>query len=206
MTAAELAGVLELHVSTVRFHVDQLVEAGLLEAGFTRGFGVGRPRKVYSVAPGSLDVSGDEHATRLLAGLLTATFGQPSTPDEAGEAWSRENVPGTDEPPAATPGQWLGKVGHMIDVLQEWGYTPDVATLDGGRTARVDLRHCPFLDLAETHPAVVCGIHRGLMRGALHQLGEPEARISLEPFVEPRLCRAHVSTPVPFRNPNRRSA
>lgn len=202
LTAAELAGVLELHVTTVRFHVDQLVAAGILQAEFSRSFGVGRPRKVYSVAPGSFGGSGDEHGLKLLTGLLAEAFGDGGSPAEAGEAWARRHVPTSDAPAASTPGEWLGKVGQVIDVLHEWGYRPDLTTTDQGRTARVDLHNCPFLDLAQTHPAVVCGVHRGLIRGALNQLGEPEAHVSLEPFVEPLLCQAHITTTVPFRNTN----
>lgn len=206
MTAAQLAQALELHVTTVRFHLDQLVSAGILEAGFSRAFGVGRPRKLYSVAAGSFDDSRDHDSLRLLTQLLADAFGNGAlTPAEAGEAWAREHVRRVEEPPASTPGEWLGKVGRMVDVLQEWGYTPELSTTDGGRTARVDLHHCPFLELAETNPAVVCGVHRGLIRGALQQLGEDDAQVSLEPFVGPRLCQAHVTTRTPFRTRNRRT-
>ena len=64
----------------------------------------------------------------------------------------------------------------MIDVLQEWGYTPELRTSEGGRVAEVTLAHCPFLELARANPAVVCGIHRGLIAGSLAQLGETATR------------------------------
>nr|BFE80012.1 hypothetical protein GCM10020093_026130 [Planobispora longispora] len=53
--AAEAAGVQR---TLAAFHLDKLVEAGLLEAGFKRlgektGPGSGRPAKVYRRAPGS---------------------------------------------------------------------------------------------------------------------------------------------------------
>ena len=87
----------------------------------------------------------------------------------------------------------------MIDVLQEWGYTPELRTSEGGRSAEVTLAHCPFLELARANPAVVCGIHRGLIAGSLSQLGETATRVSLEPFVTATTCLAHVSTTTPFR-------
>lgn len=206
LTAAQLAEALDLHVTTVRFHLDQLVAAGLVEAEFTKAFGVGRPRKVYSVAPGSFADAREHDALKMLSRLLADAFGDPgTTPEQAGEAWARDHVPPVHGPAASTPGEWLGKVGRMVDVLQDWGYTPDLTTSDGGRTARVDLHHCPFLELAESNPAVVCGVHRGLIRGALRQLGEEDAGVSLEPFVGPRLCQAHVTTRTPFRSPPRRS-
>ena len=75
------------------------------------------------------------------------------------------------------------------------------ARLHGPRTgtARINLAHCPFIDLAKKNPAVVCGIHRGLIAGAMEQLGEGEAEVSLEPFVAPNLCRAHVTASLPLR-------
>src|SRR5688572_22466683 len=51
-TAAELGIQVGLHVTTVRFHLDQLVAAGLVESAVRREGGAGRPRKVYSLSPG----------------------------------------------------------------------------------------------------------------------------------------------------------
>ncbi len=208
LTAAELGAEVDLHVTTVRFHLDQLVAAGIVESAVRREGGAGRPRKVYSLAPGSLDdADGRAEADhlRLLSGLLAQTLtegvsGHSMTPAEAGRRWAQEHVPLNDpSAPADTPGRWLGKLAQMIDVLQEWGYTPEVRTTDGGRTAEVTLAHCPFLDLAKANPAVVCGIHRGLIAGSLAQLGESATRVSLEPFVDDTTCIAHVSTTTPFR-------
>ena len=81
---------------------------------------------------------------------------------------------------------------EVIDLLGEWGYTPDPQPLEDGTAVDVHLRACPFIDLARTHPDVVCGVHRGLLRGALTAVGEPGTRVSLEPFVGPDLCRARL--------------
>ncbi len=218
-TAAELAGTVDLHVTTVRFHLDQLVAAGLVESAVRREGGAGRPRKVYTVAPGSLDdvdARAEVDHLRLLSGLLASTLtstltstlpststegvsGGAMTPTEAGHRWAVEHVSGRESsPPADTPGRWLGKLAQMIDVLQEWGYTPELRTSDGGRVAEITLAHCPFRDLARAHPTVVCAIHRGLIAGSLAQLGEPATRVSLEPFVDDTTCVAHISTTTPF--------
>lgn len=198
MTAAQLATALGLHVTTVRFHLDQLVAGGLVRAAFSHDFGVGRPRKVYDVAPGALDPVRADHGYRALAELLTESFATDVTPAEAGRDWARRHVPARRTPPATTAGQWLGKVAQVVDVLQDWGYTPELSTSDAGRTCRIDLPACPFLDLARTNPAVVCGIHRGLIAGAMQQLGEDDTEVTLLPFVGPDLCRAQVRTRTPF--------
>lgn len=198
LTAAQLAEMLDLHVTTVRFHLDQLVAHGLLDAEFVRG-AVGRPSKHYALAAGSLQQDPTEAGLKVLTELLAESFGTDITPAAAGANWARRNIPADTSPPADTAGAWLTKVGRMIDVLRDWGYTPDLTTSEGGRNCRVDLVRCPFLELAKTNPAVVCGIHRGLIAGAMHQFGETATEVSLEPFVGPELCQAHVRTRTPFR-------
>lgn len=198
LTAAQLASALELHVTTVRFHLDRLVAAGLVSSRSTRAFGVGRPRKVYDVAPGSLDADREVTVNRALTELLAQAVGSNLTPAQAGEQWARDHVPLDESGPADTPGRWLTKVGRMIDVLRDWGYTADLVTSEGGRACRIDLVRCPFLELARSNPAVVCGVHRGLIKGVMKQLGEGDTQSSLEPFVEPELCQAHVRTRAPF--------
>jgi predicted ArsR family transcriptional regulator len=209
LSAAELAQHVGLHVTTVRFHLDQLVAGGLVEASFQRQGGAGRPRKLYTAAPGSLgdvDLAGEVGSLRLLSGLLAGaladgTGGPAPTPLEAGRRWAVEHVPADPASVRAdTPGRWLSKVGRMLDVLHEWGYTPELSTTDGGRTAKLVLRDCPFLALATANPAVVCGIHRGLIAGSMEQFGEPDTHVALEPFVGPTTCVAHVSTRTPFRS------
>ena len=211
MTAQDLAEHLGLHVTTVRFHLDQLVTAGLLTTAFQRGDGAGRPRKLYAVEPGSLDTVPAEGSYQMLSQLLVqsvrtdvGTDGavRTLTPEEAGARWGRERVareglPG-EPAPARTPGQWLGKVGQLADLLREWGYVPEVATSAGGRTAEVSLYDCPFLPLARTHTAVVCGIHRGLVRGVMEALGEESTDIGLTPFVTPTRCLATLTATAPF--------
>lgn len=197
LTAAQIGEAVGLHPTTVRFHADRLEAAGFLRSRFTTQFGVGRPRKVYTVATSS---EPNDHTTQLnrLTELLTEEFGSGRTPDQAGEHWVRGHVRLERSEPATTPGAWLTKVGRLLDILQRWGYTPNVTTSDGGRTCRIDLVDCPFFDLAQAKPDVVCGIHRGLLTGALDQLGEDQVDVSLRPFVGPTLCHAYLSTRQPF--------
>lgn len=205
LTAAQVGKAVGLHVTTARFHLDQLTLAGLVRATFHKHTGVGRPRKVYAVEEQVHPVDqSDGKALMLLTALLTETFraardeGRVVSPDEAGERWAHENVTAGDTEPATSPGEWLGKVGSLIDVLQSWGYTPDLSTSDGGRTARIDLTHCPFRALAEENTEIVCGIHRGLISGTMEQLGEPDTDVTLRPFAEGNTCIAQLHHPTPF--------
>lgn len=209
LTAREIGAQVGLHASTVRFHLDQLVAAGLLTSHFVRSHGAGRPSKKYAVPAGNLHAADTSESYAVLAGLLAEMFAErgpddtPLTAEQAGAAWAHRHAPGIVEvapstEPARTAGAWLSKVGLMIDVLRDWGYTPSLRTEDGGRTAEVDLVRCPFLPLARTHPEVVCAVHRGLMRGTLEVFGEDDVELSLTPFVEPHRCLAHMTTRTPF--------
>ncbi len=206
LTAAQLADTLDMHVTSVRFHLDQLVDSGLVIVRTVRSDRVGRPHKLYLAAPGALPAAPEQnHTYETLAVLLTSVLdraenGTSLTAEEAGLEWCRLNIQAEDIPPATTAGQWLGKIGRMVDVLQEWGYTPDVATSREGRNAEVRLLNCPVLPLARTDPAVVCGVHRGLILGSMRQFGESAAEVTLEPFVTPTMCVAHVTTSPPFES------
>ena len=206
LTAAELGDLLGLHSTTVRFHLDQLVVAGLVRSHFVKRGGVGRPAKKYLVVEGELDSVLHEGATeqpyRVLAGLLASVVDPERTieltPEQAGEEWvlRRLAADGREvQRPAATTGEWVGKVGEVVDLLQDWGYRPDLSVSGHGGDVTLTLRDCPFLDLARQHTAVVCGIHRGLLRGALRVAGEDGAAVSLRPLVDERTCHAVLTRP-----------
>ena len=59
------------------------------------------------------------------------------------------------------------------------------------------MRRCPFHELAEAHPEIVCSVHRGMISGALAELGS-ELRVErLDAFVEPNLCIARLTRTEP---------
>jgi predicted ArsR family transcriptional regulator len=207
-TAAEVASALGLHTTTARFHLDQLEGGGLAESWFLRG-GVGRPRKLYRVPTRPLPPVADTAGPmRELTALLTESWasaegGERLTPEEAGHRWAvQRNAGEAPRSRARTPGAWLGKVGELLDRLHGWGYQPQVRTDEAGRTAELTLLDCPFLELAEENPAVVCGVHRGLLRGTLESLGEDDTEVSLRPLVEPRVCHVRVRTRAEFEEPH----
>jgi predicted ArsR family transcriptional regulator len=210
LSAAELAAILGLHVTTVRFHVDQLVAAGILVARNDRPTRAGRPRKLFSLPTMSLQPPEDpaaQEAYRRLGDLLSSAIAgreDSIVPEEAGYRWAVDRfgatVPESERHPAESPGAWLAKIGRLVDVLADWGYAPDVRTRNRGRATEVVLGHCPFLALADAHPEVTCGVHRGLLRGVLESLGE-DATVRLEPFVTPDTCVAYLSPRAPFRDP-----
>ena len=48
---------------------------------------------------------------------------------------------------------------------------------DAEGAARIEFLHCPFRELAEAYPELVCNLHRGLCEGVVDQV-----ELDLEPF------------------------
>jgi predicted ArsR family transcriptional regulator len=203
LSAGDTAAALGLHVTTARFHLERMVAAGAVVTAQRRG-SVGRPRKVYLAAASERPSLASPEALQAFTELLTSawadtTDGSPLDPERAGERWVEARADGSAPRTAASPGAWLGKVGMAVDLLDEWGYQPELRTSAGGRTVELTLRGCPFLSMARAHPDVVCGIHRGLLRGTMTAVGEDATEVDLQPFVTERSCVARLTTSADWR-------
>ncbi len=55
------------------------------------------------------------------------------------------------------------------------------------------MHRCPFHDLAESHPEIVCAVHRGVVSGALDELGSELEVEGLDVFARPDLCIARLA-------------
>ncbi len=89
-------------------------------------------------------------------------------------------------------------------MLDELGFQPEHLEPDAAGDKQLGLRHCPFLELAESSTEVVCPIHLGLMQGALEAWDAPVTVDRLDSFAKPDLCVAHlksvnVDEPTPLR-------
>jgi predicted ArsR family transcriptional regulator len=161
------------------YHLDKLVDLGLLTASYQRpngrrGPGAGRPAKLYARSGREFSVSIPpreyELAARLLAqavnddvsGAARATLGQAA--HQLGVDLGRGSPVMGDEscgPEAA---------------LAHHGFEP-VSDSDGS----VSLANCPFHKLAGQYPDVVCGMNLALIGGLIDGLGLAGLRPVLEP-------------------------
>ena len=190
MSILAIAEDLGVHPNTVRFHLDSLLGDGRVEQVEPGRKGPGRPPLMFQ-AVRQMDRGGTRHY-RLLAEILTEALAADRDPRSkamaAGRAWGR-NVELAPEP-SAPPTSAEDAIDHLVGVLDEMGFAPERRTSDGRQL--VGLRHCPFLELAETRGGVVCPIHLGLMQGALETMAAPVTVDRLDAFVEPDLCLAHL--------------
>jgi predicted ArsR family transcriptional regulator len=185
----ELAERLDIHPNTVRFHLDALVNEGLVDRRLEQPTGPGRPRTVHTPHPG-MD-RGGQRQYQLLAKIL---LGQLSTDPDAGAAaeaagrnWGGylvDQVAPTHQPDVTEATQ------RLTAMMTDLGFAPEP---DGDAAERIRLRHCPFLELAEEYSSTLCPLHLGLMRGALTAIRAPITATSLEPFAEPDACIVQLS-------------
>lgn len=189
MTIVAIADVLGVHPNTVRFHLDSLVGDDQVEQVEPGRKGPGRPALMFR-AVRQMDRGGTRQY-RLLAEILTMAFAADEDPAAkalaAGHAWGRQ-LDSSVEPGAMQTADQA--IGHLVDVLDQLGFAPERRR--AGEEQQVGLRHCPFLELAESRTAVVCPVHLGLMQGALETWGAPVGVERLDAFVEPDLCVAHL--------------
>lgn len=191
MSIVAIAEELGVHPNTVRFHLESLVADRQVEQVEHGRKGPGRPPLMFA-AIRQMDRGGTRQY-RLLAEILTMALAADQDPRTkamaAGRAWGR-NLESSSQPPAGAASA-EDAVDHLVEVLDDLGFAPELRTSDGEQL--VGLRHCPFLELAETGGSVVCPIHLGLMQGALETWAAPVSVDRLDAFVEPDLCLAHLT-------------
>jgi predicted ArsR family transcriptional regulator len=179
------------------FHLDKLVEKGLLTYRYARltgrtGPGAGRPAKVYEPSGKEISVSIPFRAYDVVGDILLdalepsrkGTSLRPAVKDAARRRGRElgENVR-QNRRRRSTGRKAALKTAH--DILSERGYEPYGD--DGGG---LRLHNCPFHDLAQRSPELVCGINKAFIDGVLKGLGDDSLDAVLEP--RPGECCVHL--------------
>jgi predicted ArsR family transcriptional regulator len=184
----EAATALSLAPHNAKFHLDRLVDEGLLVTEYRRlnertGPGAGRPSKLYRRAPREFAVSLPARHYDLVGEILADAVAQAaagSDLDAALEASAREEGvsigTAAREEGAATPApDAADDLRALSEVLGSQGYEPRV------EDDVVVLANCPFDALAKRHTALVCGLNRTFVQGVADGLGCAGVEARLEP-------------------------
>jgi predicted ArsR family transcriptional regulator len=173
----QLARALDLHPNTVRWHLGLLDDAGLVAEQPERRRGRGRPSIVHRLTSEGIASGRDEY--RLLATMLTDALARDGNGEarayETGVRWGRHIQ---QAEPDAT----------VVELLDHEGFAAEQ------HGDRIEMRRCPFYALAEGAPQVICTLHHGIVDGALEEAGTDQSVERLDPFVEPGLCIAHLTS------------
>jgi predicted ArsR family transcriptional regulator len=175
------------------YHLDKLIDDGLLEARYQRrsgrrGPGAGRPAKHYVRADRQIELSLPARDYAVLAELLAGAV----ETDPSGSAQAALNRAasalgaelGTEAAkhtaPDSNPDQVLAA---LRQALADRGYEP-FDDADG----TIRLRNCPFDRIAAHHRQLVCGANLAMLQSLTDHLGgDPPVRAVLDPRPE-RCC------------------
>jgi predicted ArsR family transcriptional regulator len=190
LSAQDLADRLGVHANTVRLHLERLREAGLVDAEAVHRGTVGRPQHLYLLAAGAPGLGFDPPAHALLAGLLAALAervgADPQDAADTGRAWGVA---------AAKRTRSASCLRALESELNRLGFEPAVGAGDGTSEGdvRVEFLHCPFRELAEAYPELVCNLHRGLCEGLVDHVGGGTVA-EFATLYDPEPCHVTVSS------------
>ncbi len=178
---------------TAKFHLDRLVDEGLLDVEFRRltgrtGPGAGRPAKLYRRSDREFTVSLPERRYDLVGEVL-ATAIDRAIHDDIPVADAVRDVAAEAGRNMAADGMADGTANgddleRTTAVLAHNGYEP--RTSDG----EVCLANCPFDRLAAKHTELVCGMNLALIRGVVDGLDARTVTPELAP--QPGFCCVKV--------------
>ena len=185
LATADVAESLGLHPNTVRPHLERMRDVGLLAVETEGRGGVGRPQHRYSPAPDAPSLGLEPPAMPLLAGMLVGVAAAAGAEPEEAAAMGRlqgaaaaARLVAAGAVRAADAGGADGEDGGvaaercldaLVTDLTRLGFDPAVAVDEEGVT--VGFTHCPFAELAEAHPEIVCHLHRGMVEGLVGAVG-----------------------------------
>ena len=165
LSTAEVADTLDLHPNTVRPHLERMRDVGLLEVEVDARGTVGRPQHRYSLAASAPSLGLEPPAFPLLARMLAgAAAGARVAPDDAADAAR------PDGRALAAARRTRSCVDALMRTLDDLGFDPAMGTDD--EVVTIAFTHCPYRELAEAHPDLVCHLHRGLIEGFVEQAGD----------------------------------
>jgi predicted ArsR family transcriptional regulator len=160
--------------TTAAFHLDKLVEMGLLDVLHERrsgrtGPGAGRPAKLYRRSGEQIEVSLPDRRYEAASHLLTdALLEAETTGEPAREILNRRAYEwGADLAAEAD--------GDVVRALEDLGFEPQP---EGGT---ILLGNCPFHSLAQKHTQLVCGMNLCLVSGILDGIAARSHTASLDP-------------------------
>ena len=170
LATADISESLALHPNTVRPHLERMREAGLLAVEVGGRGDVGRPQHRYSIAANAPSLGFEPPTMPVLARMVLAMAARLQASADDAEAVGRTEGATRARPYQQAP----STLEALVSDLDRLGFDPVVTEADDPDAAVVAFSHCPFAELAETHPELVCGLHRGLVAGFVAEMGDAQ--------------------------------
>lgn len=166
LDTATIAARLGLHPNGVRTQLQRLDRGGIVESDTAHGE-VGRPRTLWRVTPQAIAEADLPHTGWAMARSLARAI--PATPARLREVEAAGVDLGLElaaDIGAAGGTEGQDPIGRALAAL---GFAP--RRHFNGAVTRYELCRCPYAEAVRENPAVVCTLHRGVVRGVLKSLG-----------------------------------
>jgi predicted ArsR family transcriptional regulator len=199
VTREEAASAVGISRKLAAFHLDKLVELGVLQSGFGPATGrrVGRAPRRYEPSCEDIAVHVPERSPELLASILVEAVSTEGPEERAGEAVLRvARERGTAAGATRRARLRGGRVGAeralaaSEELLAEQGFEPF------REEGSVRLRNCPFHPMAGVAPALVCGLNHAYLSGLVEGLDAGD-RVAAELVPRAGQCCVELRTGQP---------
>jgi predicted ArsR family transcriptional regulator len=186
LATAQIADTLGLHANTVRPHLDRMREVGLLDVITEAQGAVGRPQHRYSLAADAPSLGFEPPAFPVLAQMLLRLAATAEVPAADAVEAGREQ--------GAAAGA-VSRAGTCAEALTQelvtLGFDPESVVDDDSAT--IAFTRCPFRELAEANPDLVCSLHRGLVEGFIDARGDG-AVVAFHDLGDRTPCQVEIAT------------
>lgn len=151
--SGEIARYLDLTPANIRYHLEILLDQGLIQISGERKAGhAGRPILLYNLAPNALE----ENIAHLARSLITVLMESPASAADIARAFLGDR--------ADRSLKGIHLLNQAVEILDEFAYHASwKATRQG---PQVELKHCPYRDLAK-EGNMVCQIDEALISDLL---------------------------------------
>jgi predicted ArsR family transcriptional regulator len=176
----EAARAVGISRSLAAYHLDTMVQDGLLAVSYARttgrtGPGAGRTAKLYRRSGQEFAVTVPPRDYQMAASLLATALEADATGTAAAALEDAAHRAGVEAGQVAANGAQVEQ-DAASQALRARGYEPELSA-DG--TLR--LRNCPFHRLVKEHRDLVCHMNLSLLRGVLDGLGWASHTANLDP-------------------------
>jgi predicted ArsR family transcriptional regulator len=173
LTTADIADSLGLHANTVRPHLERMRDIGLLDVAVGGRGDVGRPQHRYSIAADAPSLGLEPPTMPMLARMVLHMAQRlNASADDAVAVGVSEGATRAAQYRLAP-----STLEALVSDLDRLGFDPVVSDVAGDEDAAlIAFANCPFVELAQEHPDLVCGLHRGLVSGFVTQMADTEVR------------------------------
>jgi len=176
VSVLEIAKRFDIHPNVARLHLTKLEQAHMLQSQTKKTGKGGRPSRLYSLANEEIQLNFPYRDYKLLATMAMEVVQELGAQGEqilykTGYKYGQEILEThlKPSPTTMTIEDKIEKLRHISNII---GIYPQIEYVKHKNTIFFSIHNCPFKDLAQKSPELVCNMHSQLIKGMLDSLFE----------------------------------